>query len=206
MSAEEPIAVSAEALLRAEQYVEEEEGAANRLKGWLGGFVRLTAFVMAAFHLYSAYAIVPTQVLRPVHVAFVLFLCFLVFPVAKRFRHRIMFPIRDSRGRTIGFGGRILDQGAARPYFGGQIRYDHPVRCGDPAMPESFLGQLVYPFRAGREDLDLPPALIKRLKALGAKHGASYFTVLIAGFELDPDWFEQARWDSRHGTPGDHEA
>jgi TRAP transporter 4TM/12TM fusion protein len=91
VSAEEPVAVSAEALLRAEQYVEEEEGAANKLKGWLGGFVRLTAFVMAAFHLYSAYAIVPTQVLRPVHVAFVLFLCFLVFPVAKRFRHRVMW-------------------------------------------------------------------------------------------------------------------
>lgn len=28
-----------------------------------------------------------------------------------RFRHRIMFPIIDSRGRTIGFGGRILDSG-----------------------------------------------------------------------------------------------
>lgn len=28
-----------------------------------------------------------------------------------RFRDRIMFPIRDARGRTIAFGGRILDQG-----------------------------------------------------------------------------------------------
>lgn len=28
-----------------------------------------------------------------------------------RFRDRIMFPIRDSRGRCIGFGGRVLDKG-----------------------------------------------------------------------------------------------
>ncbi len=28
-----------------------------------------------------------------------------------RFRDRLMFPIRDARGRTLGFGGRILDQG-----------------------------------------------------------------------------------------------
>ncbi len=46
---------------------------------------------MSVFHLYAAYAIVPTQTLRPVHVAFVLFLCFLVFPVARRFRHRVMW-------------------------------------------------------------------------------------------------------------------
>jgi DNA primase len=28
-----------------------------------------------------------------------------------RFRDRVMFPIRDARGRTIGFGGRIIDRG-----------------------------------------------------------------------------------------------
>jgi DNA primase len=28
-----------------------------------------------------------------------------------RFRDRVMFPIRDARGRTIAFGGRIIDQG-----------------------------------------------------------------------------------------------
>jgi DNA primase len=28
-----------------------------------------------------------------------------------RFRDRVMFPIRDTRGRTIAFGGRVLDQG-----------------------------------------------------------------------------------------------
>ena len=26
-----------------------------------------------------------------------------------RFRNKIMFPIRDQRGRTVGFGGRVLD-------------------------------------------------------------------------------------------------
>jgi DNA primase len=28
-----------------------------------------------------------------------------------RFRDRLMFPIRDSRGRVLGFGGRVIDQG-----------------------------------------------------------------------------------------------
>lgn len=31
--------------------------------------------------------------------------------VYERFRDRVMFPIRDKRGRIIGFGGRIIDQG-----------------------------------------------------------------------------------------------
>ena len=84
-------AVSEAALHKAEEFIEAEEGAANKLKGWLGVFVVVVAFVMSVFHLYTAYAIVPTQTLRPIHVGFVLFLCFLVFPVTARFRHRIMW-------------------------------------------------------------------------------------------------------------------
>jgi TRAP transporter 4TM/12TM fusion protein len=85
------VVISDEALHKAEEFIEAEEGAANKLEGWLNVFVVAVAFVMSAFHLYTAYAIVPTQTLRPVHVGFVLFLCFLVFPVASRFRHRIMW-------------------------------------------------------------------------------------------------------------------
>lgn len=83
--------IDAAALQKAEEYIEQEEGAANKLKGWLAAFITLTAVAMSAFHLYAAYDIVPTQTLRPVHVGFVLFLCFLVFPVAPRFRHRVMW-------------------------------------------------------------------------------------------------------------------
>ena len=83
--------VSDDALRKAESYIEEEEGAANRLTGWLGALLTVVAVAMSLFHLYTAYAIVPTQTLRPVHVAFVLFLTFLIFPVAARFRHRIMW-------------------------------------------------------------------------------------------------------------------
>jgi TRAP transporter 4TM/12TM fusion protein len=82
--------VSDAALRKAESYVEAEEGAANRLAGAIGVLVTLAAVVMSLFHLYTAYAIVPTHTLRPVHVAFVLALTFLLFPVAARFRHRIM--------------------------------------------------------------------------------------------------------------------
>ena len=84
-------AVSDEALKKAESYIEEEEGAANKLHGWLGWFVLFLAVAMSAFHLYTAYGIVATQTLRPIHVAFVLSLSFLVFPIAARYRHRVMW-------------------------------------------------------------------------------------------------------------------
>jgi TRAP-type uncharacterized transport system fused permease subunit len=81
--------VPAEALQKAEAYVEQEEGTLNRLRGALGAFVTVMAVAMSLFHLYAAYGIMPTHVLRGIHVAFVLFLCFLLYPLAQRFRHRV---------------------------------------------------------------------------------------------------------------------
>ena len=89
-AADQP-AIDAEALRKAEQFIEAEEGASNKLRGALGIFASATAVVMSLFHLYTAYAIVPTQVLRPVHVGFVLLLSYLLFPASKRYRHRIMW-------------------------------------------------------------------------------------------------------------------
>ncbi|MEY2661127.1 MAG: hypothetical protein RLZZ123_2299 [Pseudomonadota bacterium] len=82
--------VSAESLAKAESYIEAEEGAAHKLRGALAVLMTLLAVAMSVFHLYTAYAIVPTQTLRPLHVAMVLVLTFLMFPVAARYRHRIM--------------------------------------------------------------------------------------------------------------------
>jgi TRAP transporter 4TM/12TM fusion protein len=83
--------VSQASLAKAEEFIEAEEGAANKFKGWMALLLTCLAVGMSVFHLYTAYAIVPTQVLRPLHVAMVLFLCFLMFPIATRFRHRIMW-------------------------------------------------------------------------------------------------------------------
>src|SRR3954469_7972935 len=83
--------ISAEALKRAEEMIEREEGVQNKLRGALAAFVAAVAVVMSVFHLYTAYAIVRPEHLRSVHVAFVLFLVYLIFPVARRFRHRVMW-------------------------------------------------------------------------------------------------------------------
>jgi TRAP transporter 4TM/12TM fusion protein len=93
--------VSDEALRKAETYIEAEEGATNRFVGFAGAFVTAIAVGMSLFHLYTAIAGVPplftefpivaTQPLRYTHVAFVLVLCFLLYPVANRFRNRIQW-------------------------------------------------------------------------------------------------------------------
>ena len=78
-------------LEKAAAYIEEEEGATSRHRGWLGGVTATLLVAMSLFHLYAAVDIVPAQVLRPVSVGFTLLLVFLLFPITKRFRNRLMW-------------------------------------------------------------------------------------------------------------------
>ena len=75
---------------RIEALIEQEEGAQNRLPGLLGHAAVLVALAMSLFHLWAAWDIVPTTTLRFVHVGFAMVLGFALFPVARRFRHRLM--------------------------------------------------------------------------------------------------------------------
>lgn len=85
------VVITEEALKEAEKYIEEEEGPSRRLTGKMDIFITAVAVVMSLIHLYAAVGVIMTQVLRGIHVMFVLFLSFLVFPSFKRFKHRIIW-------------------------------------------------------------------------------------------------------------------
>jgi TRAP transporter 4TM/12TM fusion protein len=84
-------AFDAEVASKVEKYIAAEEGDAHRWQGAMALFVTGLAVAMSVFHLYSAYGIVATQTLRPLHVGFVLVLIFLLFPLAARWRDRFMW-------------------------------------------------------------------------------------------------------------------
>ncbi len=83
--------LSDEQLRKVEEFIEEEEGSFNRYRGWLATFLVAVAVASSAFHLFAAYSIVRTDLLRELHVGIVLFLSYMMFPIAKRFRHRLMW-------------------------------------------------------------------------------------------------------------------
>src|SRR5690554_4623656 len=65
-----------------------------------------------------------------------------------RFRHRIMFPIRDTRGRVIGFGGRVLGD-------------DKPKYLNSPETPVFHKSQELYGlYEARLAYRDLPRLLV----------------------------------------------
>ncbi|HXQ31502.1 MAG TPA: DNA primase [Steroidobacteraceae bacterium] len=57
-----------------------------------------------------------------------------------RFRDRIMFPIRDSRGRVVGFGGRVIDAG-------------EPKYLNSPETPLFHKGRELYGLYEARQQL-----------------------------------------------------
>ena len=64
-----------------------------------------------------------------------------------RFRHRIMFPIRDQRGRTLGFGGRVLDDST-------------PKYLNSPETPVFHKGRELYGLYEARQALKEIPYLL----------------------------------------------
>ncbi len=107
-----PAELSEDARDQLEKYIEEEEGAFNRLGGWIGIAITAFAAFVSLFHLYAAYEIVPAHVLRPSHVGMVLALCFLLFPMARRFRDRIRwwdYLLAAAAAATVLY---VLSQGA----------------------------------------------------------------------------------------------
>ena len=124
-----PADLTEDAREKLEQYIEEEEGAFNRLGGWIGAAITAAAVFVSLFHLYAAYDIVPAHVLRPTHVGMVLVLCYLLFPMARRFRDRIRwwdYLLAVASAGTIVY---VLYQGA---YFGD--------RATMPTVPDYYVG------------------------------------------------------------------
>lgn len=107
-STQDEAAFNDDARRRVEELIEEEEGIHNRYVGVLAVFVTAAAVIMSLFHLYAAVEIVPAFRLRPIHVAFTLALVFLVFPAAKRFRHRLMWWDVIFALLTVAIAGYIL--------------------------------------------------------------------------------------------------
>lgn len=69
--------------------IEREEGVTRRPVGVFAAFITVAAIAVSLFHLYGAIQVVPAQFFRTLHVALILFLAFLLFPVARRFRDRL---------------------------------------------------------------------------------------------------------------------
>ncbi len=64
-------------------------------------------------------------------------------PFYDRFRDRIMYPIRDSRGRVIGFGGRVLGD-------------DKPKYLNSPETPVFHKGEELYGLYEAKQKLKKP--------------------------------------------------
>jgi len=88
-----------------------------------------------------------------------------------RFRHRIMFPIRDARGRTVGFGGRVIDEG-------------EPKYLNSPETSLFHKGQELYGLYEARQALrDIPRLLVVEgyMDVVGLSQAGIHWSVATLG-------------------------
>jgi TRAP transporter 4TM/12TM fusion protein len=81
--------VTEEQLKKVEEAVEKEEGITRKHKGFWSTAITVVAVATSLFAIYAAVATVTTQILRGIHVALVLFLVFLHYPAARRFKEKV---------------------------------------------------------------------------------------------------------------------
>ncbi len=72
-----------------EQLIEEEEGVTRKVSGIWDAIITSLAVAMSLFAIYSSIFPLTTHILRGVHVAFLLVLSFLYYPMSKTFKGKI---------------------------------------------------------------------------------------------------------------------
>jgi hypothetical protein len=72
-----------------EEIIEEEEGITRKVKGFWNIIISMLAVAMSLFAIYTAVFPVTTQIVRGVHVGFLLAISFLFYPISKKYKGRI---------------------------------------------------------------------------------------------------------------------
>ncbi|MCX7966796.1 MAG: TRAP transporter fused permease subunit, partial [Syntrophorhabdaceae bacterium] len=74
-----------------EEIIEEEEGVTRKVTGFWNIAITTLAVAMSLFAIYATIFPVTTQILRGLHVAFMIVLSFLYYPMAKKYKGKINF-------------------------------------------------------------------------------------------------------------------
>ena len=81
--------LSEEQIKKLEELMEEEEGATRKVAGFWHWVIAGLAIAMSLYALYTAVRPVTTQIVRGLHVAFMLALSFLYYPISKKYKGKI---------------------------------------------------------------------------------------------------------------------
>ena len=98
-----------------------------------------------------------------------------------RFRGRVMFPIRDARGRVIAFGGRVLGQ-------------DEPKYLNSPETPLFHKGRELYGLYEARQALRHIPRLLVvegYMDVVGLHEAGIHWAVATLGTATTPEHLER---------------